>query len=290
MPLLDCLAAQTKRPDLVVIIGVEPSDVVGVEHHDLSRDGRCVCLLSSPGVTGQRNKGLDYVAMRKQQDACAENCFCVFFDDDFRPCPDWLEKADERFEKGDIVGLTGQPIADGVLSGGISEDDARAIIDGRAPVRTHWQYFGDEERTVVGLYGCNMAFLDTVASKVRFDEALPLYGWLEDRDYSFQCSRYGRIIYYPDCHGVHLGTPSGGRTNGRRLGFSQIMNPVYFFEKGTMSTGHMLFFVAKYLSSNLLHGLRGSGPQDYHGRLRGNLLAFADILRGRINPGRATQL
>ena len=38
-------------------------------------------------------------------------------------------------------------------------------------------------------YGCNMVVRYSTARKVRFDETLPLYAWLEDRDYSHRVTK-----------------------------------------------------------------------------------------------------
>ena len=40
----------------------------------------------------------------------------------------------------------------------------------------------------------------------RFDENLPLYGWLEDVDFCRQLARYGRIVKNIRLIGVHLGS------------------------------------------------------------------------------------
>jgi hypothetical protein len=91
-----------------------------------------------------------------------------------------------------------------------------------------------------------MAFTDTVIRQTRFDVNLPLYGWQEDRDYTDMALRLGRVIYFPDCRGVHLGVKSG-RTGGGKLGYSQIANPVYLMKKGTMGYKIGLKFIGRAL-------------------------------------------
>jgi GT2 family glycosyltransferase len=122
-----------------------------------------------------------------------------------------------------------------------------------------------------------------------FDEALPLYGWQEDIDFSRQLATLGRIVDVSTLRGVHLGA-KGGRTSGVRFGYSQIANPVYLIRKGTMS----LSFAAPLVWRNLLANLYGSfRPEpwiDRRGRLKGNCLALCDLVTGRISPQRILEL
>ena len=71
---------------------------------------------------------------------------------------------------------------------------------------------------IYNLYGCNMALrLSAVyANGVNFDENLPLYGWLEDVDFSRQLAPFGKIIRNQRMIGVHLGSKGAafGNSNG----------------------------------------------------------------------------
>ena len=52
--------------------------------------------------------------------------------------------------------------------------------------------------------------------------------------FSYQLGQRGPICSLPDrLAGVHMGA-KGGRTSGRRLGYSQIANPVYLLRKKTI--------------------------------------------------------
>jgi hypothetical protein len=44
------------------------------------------------------------------------------------------------------------------------------------------------------LYGCNMALRMADVGDLRFDEALPLYGWQEDIDFTMRLARRGRLV------------------------------------------------------------------------------------------------
>mgnify|MGYP000606119618 CR=1 FL=1 len=80
---------------------------------------------------------------------------------------------------------------------------------------------------------------------LRFDERLPLYGWLEDLDYCRRMSPYGRIQRSSMLVGVHMGV-KGGRQSGVRLGYSQVANPIYFVIKGSMPAGEAFVQVLRH--------------------------------------------
>jgi hypothetical protein len=84
---------------------------------------------------------------------------------------------------------------------------------------------------------------------------------------------------------------TSGRISGTRFGFSQVMNPYYLFRKRELSFGTLLgFFWMRSLLSNVFNGARRGMLYDYRGRLKGNLLAFMSIARGRVEPERITEL
>lgn len=282
--LIDRLGRQATPPSHIIVVGAEAADVAGLE----SRDDLTVTLSRAPGLTRQRNVGLDALQARSALDA--GDSFVAFFDDDYRPAKDWLEQASRAFaEDPSIAGLTGLMLADGVRGPGLREADADAYIEGERPPMPHWAS-GPAPRDLSSLYGCNMAFRANAARALRFDERLPLYGWQEDRDYSQRARAFGRIVYWPACRGVHLGL-KGGRVSGVRLGYSQIANPLYLGAKGTMSGRIVARFVMRAAAANVYGSLfRGGGLVDYRGRLNGNLRAAADLARGRCRPERAADL
>ncbi|MBV8264627.1 MAG: hypothetical protein JOY87_12470 [Candidatus Eremiobacteraeota bacterium] len=288
LTLLDFLQRQTALAELVVIVGAEEADIAGVASHPLMKHGQAGAVVSPcPGSSFQRNYGLELLEQRGL--LANSNFFCAFFDDDFRMADDWLSRAGERFAAGGIVGLTGMILGDGVRDGGYSEDYALALLSGDAPREEHWAT-GFRERDTGSVYGCNMAFSDTVIRNVRFDENLPLYAWQEDHDYTAQARRFGRVIYWPNCRGVHLGAQNGGRARGLPFGYSQIANPIYLMRKGTMEPNWTLKFVTRALASNILHSLGQNRQVDYRGRLRGNLTAIADLLSRRLSPHKILSL
>lgn len=244
---------------------------------DLADAGAIGCPVESVhgarGLTAQRNLILSH---------CESADVLVFLDDDFYPARDYIEQVRALFESSpDIVVATNHPPLDGATGPGIAHDDAvRAVAGMTMPAAPSLLMEG-----TYGGYGCNMAIRMAPVREhgLRFDEALPLYGWLEDIDFTRRLAPFGRIVRCEGLRGVHLGTKRG-RTSGLRLGYSQIANPVYLWRKGSMSAAYALRHMVKNLARNVSRALVPEPWVDRRGRLRGNLVAIGHLLRGRLDP------
>ncbi|MBB6486063.1 glycosyltransferase family 2 protein [Rhizobium lusitanum] len=268
---------QERRPDRILICPVNDSDVdwdhaaglaVPVEH-----------VVGPQGSSAQRNAIFD---------AAGEADLIVFFDDDFLPADRFLAETEHLFlQNPDIIAATGHVLADGIRGPGIDLPETFSILTSdTAPER------GEARVAPTGnLYGCNMAFRFATIMRIgaRFDENLPLYGWHEDIDFSGQLAGKGRIVFADALRGVHRGVKRG-RTSGLRFGYSQIANSVYVARKGTMGWRRALRFAIGNTCANIVGSLRPQGLVDRRGRLKGNLLALSDLLRGKIDPKRILSL
>ncbi|MGI4766068.1 MAG: glycosyltransferase [Janthinobacterium lividum] len=263
---------QTHVPVSVVVSCADPADA-----------GSCAAIpgvtviQASPGLAAQRNAALDVVPLDAE--------VVVFFDDDFVADPGWLEAAARSFRDApDVVALTGDVLADDVKGPGLSFADALAIVSAPA-VASDWEIIEPYSP-----YGCNMAFRAAAICGRRFDERLVLYGWLEDRDFGSALAKQGgRLVKIAAARGVHMGA-KGGRVRGERLGYSQVVNPLYLNRKGTMTVRLVADHLARNIGSNLVGSFRPEPHVDRLGRLRGNLRAMLDVARGRIDPERAASL
>jgi hypothetical protein len=238
---------------------------------------------AAKGSTVQRNAVLD--ALGQQSLGGAD--ILLFIDDDFYPCKDYIRALVEAFDRcPDAVGFTGRPMLDGATGPGIGHDAALEALQradaGHVPVVDQQTY---------GTYGCNMAFRTAAISKAqaRFEEALPLYGWLEDIDFSRQVATTGTIRESTALRGVHLGTKSG-RVSGRKFGYSQIANPLFCVRKGTMSWRYAVRQMSRNVLMNLARLMKPEPWIDRRGRVSGNALAIVDACRGRVRPERAATL
>ncbi|MDO9706816.1 glycosyltransferase family 2 protein [Paracraurococcus lichenis] len=262
---------QTRPPDRIIVCHVTPEDVgerrPGIEY-----------LAAPAGLPRQRNAILE---------AAADCDLVLFLDDDFLPAPDYCRVTEAVFAaRPDCVVTTGTVLADGANAPGYSPAEGRAIL-------ARDRYAGDPLAALPHFngYGCNMAVRMAVvrAEGIRVDEALPLYAWYEDLDFTRALGRHGAILRLAGARGVHLGTKLG-RTPGRRLGYSQVANSVYLARKGTYPWSHALPSLLRHTLKNAALSPWPEPWADRFGRFRGNLLALADWARGRIAPGRILEL
>lgn len=273
--LLDRLARQTVLPVRVILSVVDESDLPS----DLPPDPPfSLEVLTGPaGLTKQRNRGLER----------AEGDIVAFFDDDFVPSRHAIDAIAAAFETHpEIGGVTGALLADGINGPGLTSEEAAALVD-----RADESYAVGPPRLgsrLEGLYGCNMAYRASAIEGLRFDERLPLYGWQEDIDFSGQLAldnvRLATLI------GVHCGTKRGRERSGRKLGYSQIANPLYLARKGTMSWQLALRHMSRNMTANHLKLFFPEPWVDRRGRAEGNWRALWDTMRGRVNPERILEL
>lgn len=267
---------QTRKPDETIVCpaGIDDCDEsVPVETAEEFR-----ILVGPRGLTRQRNR----IISETKADVV------VFFDDDFLPSANFLEEVEKLFlAHPDVIAATGLTLADGILGEGL--DFAR----GARIISEAEQVLGEDRMLeVYNAYGCNMAIrLDPVRKfALRFDERLPLYGWLEDVDFSRQLAPYGRIVKSLRLRGVHLGTKRAGRSPGRQLGYSQISNPFYLARKGTLAWSRAIQQAMRNISANIFGSFKPEPWVDRRGRLAGNLMAMYDLVLGKISPERVLEI
>jgi GT2 family glycosyltransferase len=180
----------------------------------------------------------------------------------------------------DVVGLTGRVLLDGATGEAVDREDAEAVIAADSGSRTggthRWQQ----------LYGCNFAYRRAAAPAELFDARLPLYSWLEDHDFARRLLRHGRIVKADDCVIVHRGVKSGGRAEHARLGYSQMMNPLYLHRKGSFPLWLTVKEIVPRCGKNLVLSLGGPEASWRRQRLRGNLAALRDAVTGSFEPER----
>ena len=266
------LATQSLTPDTIIISCVSPEDA------GETADFPTVTIITGKaGLPAQRNAAL--AALSPETDVV------VFFDDDFVADADWLTVAAETFrDQPDVAAFTGHVVADDIKGAGLSIEDAIHLLE-TSDRSTSWSRLEPYSP-----YGCNMAFRLSAVRDLKFDERLVLYGWLEDRDFGAALAKQGgRLVKCADACGVHMGVKNG-RVSGDRLGYSQIVNPIYLLRKGTMTYGQVAGQIFRNVASNLSGSLRPEPFIDRRGRLKGNLRGFSDILRGRIEPERARSI
>lgn len=261
------LSSQTRKPDSVLVVSVSPADVAGVP---TQADFPIEVIFAEMGLPKQRNAGLRHVQGKAD--------IIVFFDDDFVPGLTYLAELENLFEtRPDVVGATGRVIADGIKTPGISFRDAVLLNAGDVAPQIA------TERQMPALYGCNLSARASATKDLWFDENLPLYGWQEDVDFSYQLGQRGKLLLTDRLAGVHMGAKSG-RTSGRRLGYSQIANPVYLLRKNTIPHRLAWRLMVRNVVANAVRTFRPEPYIDRRGRLVGNLIAIRDLVLGKLHP------
>ena len=238
---------------------------------------RWALLLGPRGSAAQRNTALDSVG--------EETEYVFFFDDDAIPRSDYIV-ATSRYleEKPAVLAVTGNVIADGAATGReIPLVQALQLLDESWETTPGWNAY--PALPSKDLYGCNFAIRWSALRDVRFDERLPLYSWLEDRDYACRAARIGEIRRLEGAIVVHRGSASGGRTAHRRLGYSQVANPWWLAEKGSFSWRLAAQQIARPVLKNMILSIVPAKRLAVRrSRLAGNLNAFVDLT---VNHGRA---
>lgn len=269
---LASIARQTRRPDELLVVVTSPEDVGAavLARRDLQ------VLFSSPGITKQRNMALAELSLDSEA--------VVFLDDDVELAEDYLRRIEGFLVcHPDVVGLSGTPVLDRAEEGLLPREKARAILRGETPT--------PPLRPVAGLYGCNMVARTAAAKATGFDERLALYAYLEDKDFGARLARHGQTVRYSGGKLIHLSTPTG-RISEARLGFAQVMNPVYLYlAKRAIPLPELLRLLAFSVGANLL-SLLGLDRRvrathlaaDRRRRLSGNAAALRLLLRAQVRP------
>lgn len=231
------------------------------------------------GSSVQRNRGLDRMA--------PDIDVVIFYDDDFVPSRFALSGLAQFFAANPgIAGADGLVLADGATGPGISPEAAQQIADAADAAADNKA--GKVLRQKHGLYGCNMAYRTAAIAGIRFDENLPLYAWFEDLDFGGRIT--GPLVSTDAFRGVHCGEKRGRERNGRRLGYSQIANPLYLVRKGTLPRSLAIKFILRQFLANHAKSIWPEPWIDRKGRVAGNWLAVRDIILGRADPRRILDL
>jgi len=270
----------------------------------------CDIVYGPKGSCHQRNRGV--AAVRSDIE------FVSFIDDDIELRDDYFERLMRAFSAHpSLVLACGDELADGGVAYsdrvalGIGRREARQMLADdrlyrRSPttfmteyVRDRWDVLSRVADIACGVRGDwlprwlipanNMSIRRSVLHSVKFDERMPLYAWMEDYDFTLTCAKFGRVARLMDCRLVHLGA-TGGRVSPKRLGFVQVMNPIYIWSKRhrAYSVGSMLIFVARILAGNIVGFPRH--PSERWQRLQGNAQALAMALRGDLRPERMADI
>jgi GT2 family glycosyltransferase len=267
------IARQTISPSVVVLSLCDPQSVLD------ETAGRPLVRVvqGSKGLTTQRNAGLR---------ALPPTEYVLFLDDDIELAPNYIESMQRLLDRDPgIVVASGVSAMDGLRQGRAlaREEAVAAVLNHRCENRIE---------KAEGAYGCNMFVRRSLLDTIRFDERLPLDSWLEDYDFSVRCRARGEVVWNLETCVAHIGAQRVTRERGVLVGYSQIANPYYLWQKGVIpSFGKLLGkFWLPALRVSLRGVLHGKPPWnailDYRGRMYGNARALADAGCFRLRPER----
>lgn len=262
------LEKQERLPDEVVISAPSETHVPPFT----SNRFEVRSVYGAVGLSAQRNTAMETLL--------SSTDVITFFDDDYLPARNYLARVAAHFERmTDVAAMMGHVAVDGARGSGLSfEEGEMALRAAEASV-----YSDEAPVDLPGTYGCNMSFRTAAIGTLRFDERLVLYGWQEDIDFSGQLRARGRVVRMADLLGVHLGIKTA-RVSGRRLGYSQVVNPTYLILKGSMPPRFALNLMARNVTANLVKSVWSEPHVDRRGRLLGNLIGVYHLATGRIEP------
>jgi GT2 family glycosyltransferase len=207
---LDSLAAQTRPPNMLIVVDASDNDDTKVlVRHWSSAEKRSFGIeyvKAAPGLPAQRNLGVE----------TSSADVVHFLDDDVVVDPDYIASIAAVFEHdtyGQIVGvgglITNQParhvriwwrlaLLDSKHSGVILRSGANIIVSS-----------ANEQMRVEWLSGCSMSFRSAIVRQLRFDEELPGYALMEDVDFGFRAAQIGELVLEPKARLVHNVSPVG---------------------------------------------------------------------------------
>ncbi|UYO38357.1 glycosyltransferase family 2 protein [Rhodopseudomonas palustris] len=265
----DHILRQTLQPSRFVFAVVKPSDLPPSD----SMLAGAEVVYCNPGLPVQRNAALELLL--------GSTDIIAFFDDDYVPSAYCLEGIEDFFQHHPaVVAVNGSLLADGINTAGIPYEEAIALVDAN-------DRNGRPKAKVIcsldGLYGCNMVYRSAAIGAERFDENLPLYAWQEDIDFAARVGRQGGLALTTAFAGVHQGVKAA-RLAGVRLGYSQIVNPMYLMRKGTLSVKAGIRLIARNLVMNHVRAFKPEPWIDRRGRCKGNWIGILDLVIGRDHP------
>ena len=271
------LTNQTRRADRVIFSVTDDGDLPDFPVADYGVE----VVFGPAGLPAQRNTGM-------ARDAKASDLY-VFFDDDYYPETRALSQIEAYFlNNPDVDGMNGTLIDDGINGPGL--DALESIERLRAFDETADGVDRNTSKSMMALYGCNMVFRTSAIADERFDEELPMYGWQEDIDFCGSLAKNGAHFTKSNSfYGIHCGVKRA-RSPGKKLGYSQLANPVYMVRKGTMTGKFARRLVLRNILANHAKAFFPEPWVDRKGRVIGNWIAIKDWLSGKMHPKRILEL
>ena len=235
-------------------------------------------LRSDPGLTLQRNKGINSTAKDTEM--------ICFFDDDTELTDHYLKTVADRFNspESDIVGITGnvinekrKPFPERIFRNIFLIADyknSRILPSGDAG---HVHEPGEDLEVAV-LSGCNMCFRSDLFFRhnLLFDQLLGGYSYMEDQDFSIRASKYGKLLQLRDAELVHYTSPVS-RIKLKEMMQTYIINSFYLLRKNLSPDFFNYLCYFWRLTGKLIHSIYLSISNMSIGPLTGWIIGICRI-------------
>lgn len=269
--------------ELIVVDGDEAQSARAVveAHADALAPAAVRYVPSAPGLTRQRNRGIDL----------AEGDVVVFADDDVEFTPDLFAQLAAAYADPAVAGATVRVHERENRRVGGARSRLRRLLAGRGEQGTmtaagYPRRLTDveHERDIEFLHGCLMSARRELATRVRFDETLPGYALAEDEDFGYRLSRVGRIRYLAGARVVHHAEGIGSL---RQHEFNRqlVLNRTYLFRKNFFSSPATRTQFAALVALLVAHRLANGEWAGARGLLAGAREAWA---ARRVSPSGPT--
>ena len=227
---LASLSACDPQPAEVIVVDgdeAESARAVVEAHARAAAPGAVRYVRSPPGLTRQRNRGIDL----------AGGDVVVFADDDIEFSTNLFGRLARAYADAGLAGATAR----------VDEPDSRRIAGARTRLRRLVPGSGaqgamsaagyphrltdlDHDRDVEFVHGCLMSARRDLAAQIRFDEELPGYGLTEDEDFGYRLSRAGRVRYLAGARVIHH-ADGIGTIHQHDFNRQLVVNRAYLFRK-----------------------------------------------------------
>jgi glycosyltransferase involved in cell wall biosynthesis len=282
--MLQSLAAQTLRPDQVVIV-----DEAG-EGHEVARAfpelNTLVIRFPRGSASAKRNRGLACVPPHIQ--------LIGFMDDDIVLEPHALAAIRDfwRLSPGRLGGvscnLVNHPPLFASRLKSLKLASRLGLYDARGGkvLRSGFQTllgFVLQTQYVQWLPSTAVVYQRQVLAEHAFDEWFQDYSYLEDLDFSYSISRKYQLAVLAGARFYHYPSPVG-RTDPFRFGKKEVLNRLYFVRKHPeLSPAACALALAVRAAMSIMLGVRNF-EGEYFRRVLGNLIAASSSLTGGLGP------
>lgn len=271
--LLESVAGQTRRPELVVVVDSSDGSVAALS--EWGRGGPAVDYVRHwpPSASAQRNAGLARVP--------ADFDLIGFLDDDAVLEPDAIEQMFAFWENapGDVGGAGFNPLNQewrlGVRRWRLAERLGLYSPRPGAVAASGWQsVFGrvEQDLEVDWLPSGAVVWRAEVIRNRRFDEFFDGYSYLEDVDFSFGLRPAWRLFVVAGAGYYHY-PAEGGRVSARKFGRVEVRNRLYLVKKHGLSVARCRAAILIRLGMTLTEGIVGLNHKAL-ARAAGNLEAL----------------